>query len=53
VARLSLYLLPLIALVLARGLLRLGGGKPRWVYAFIGSQWVTTLLILKSQLPWQ
>jgi hypothetical protein len=53
VARLSLFLLPLLALYLARSLLGLWEGKPRLIYAFIGSQWVTTLLILKFQFPWQ
>jgi hypothetical protein len=53
VARLGLFLLPVIALYLARGLEGLSEGTPRLVYAFIGSQWVTALLILKFQFPWQ
>jgi hypothetical protein len=53
VARLGLFLLPMFSLLVAQGLRGLWEGKATPVYVFLGSQWVTTLLILKFQFPWQ
>ena len=53
VARLGLFLLPMLSLLVAQGLRGLGEGKATPVYVFLGCQWVTTMLILKFQFPWQ
>jgi len=53
VARLGLFLLPMFSLLVAQGLRGLWEGKATPVYVFLGCQWVTTMLILKYQFPWQ